>query len=168
MTEQARRRAWWLLPVVSVLLPLVIVGLVLWLVATVVLLVIVWLTWCTRGRYALVVYSNSPVWQEYFETRVVPDLAGRAMVLNWSERKGWQNSLPVLLFRVFAGTREFNPIAIVFEPLAWPRRFRFYRAFQSLKHGRRDEVDQVRAEFLQLLTKLATPTAASATNGNGA
>jgi hypothetical protein len=50
MTEQARRRAWWLLPVVIVLLPLVIVGLVLWLVATVVLLVIVWLTWCTRGR----------------------------------------------------------------------------------------------------------------------
>ena len=82
------------------------------------------------------------------------------MVLNWSERKGWKNSLAVLLFRVFAGTREFNPIAIVFEPLRWPRRFRFYRAFQSVKHGQRDEVEMVRAELLRLLNELATPTAA--------
>ena len=160
MTEQAKRRPWWLWPVVIVLLPFVIAGLVLWLVATVALLVIVWLTWCPRGRYALVVYSNSPIWQEYFETRVVPDLAGRAVVLNWSERKGWKNSLPVLLFRVFAGSREFNPIAIVFEPLAWPRRFRFYKAFQNFKRGRPDEVETVRAELLQLLNELATPTAA--------
>jgi hypothetical protein len=117
MTEEVERRPRWLWPLVIVLLPLVIVGLVLWLAATLLLLVLVWLTWCTRGRYVLVVHSASPIWQEYFETRVVPDLAGRATVLNWSERKAWKVSLAVLLFRVFAGSREFNPIAIVFEPL---------------------------------------------------
>ena len=160
MAEKSERQPWWLWPLLILLLPLVTVGLLLWLVASLLLLAIVWLTWCTHGRYALVVYSNSPIWQEYFETRVLPELKGRAAVLNWSERKGWKASLPVLLFRTFAGTREFNPIVIVFEPLLWPRRFRFYRAFQSFKHGRPEEVDTLRLELLRLLNKLVKPTEA--------
>ena len=146
-------------PLVIALLPLVIVLAVLWLVVglvtSVVLLVVVWMTWCRRGRYSLLVYSSSPVWQDYFEHRVLPELAGRAAVLNWSERKRWQLSLPVLLFRVFGGTREFNPIAIVFAPWRWPRRFRFYRAFRSFKHGRPEEVEALRQELLQALNELS-------------
>jgi hypothetical protein len=160
MAEKSERKPWWIWPVVVCLLPLVILGRVLWLVGSLILLSVVWLTWCTRGRYALVVYSNSPIWQEYFETRVLPELSGRAAVLNWSERKAWKLSLPVLLFRTFGGTREFNPIAIVFEPLVWPRRFRFYRAFRSFKHGRPEELETLRVEFLQLLNELAKPEAA--------
>jgi hypothetical protein len=155
MSQRAERRPWLLWPLVIVLLPAIIVALVLWLAAALLLLAVVWLTWCTRGRYALVVYSNSPIWQEYFERRVLPDLSGRVTVLNWSERRGWRVSLPVLLFRVFGGTREFNPIALVFQPFRWPRRFRFYRAFLSFKHGRRDEVETVRAEFLTALNRVA-------------
>ena len=159
MTDPSERRPWWLWPLVVLVLPLVIVGLLLWLVAALLLLALVWLTWCPRGRYALVVYSSSPIWQEYFERHVLPSLAGRATVLNWSERGTWKISLAALLFRVFAGSREFNPIAIVFEPLTWPHRFRFYRAFRSFKHGRRDEVETIRAEFFELLNELK-PTAA--------
>lgn len=158
MTDRSGRRPWWLWPLVVLALPFVIVGLLLWLVAALLLLALVWLTWCPRGRYALVVYSSSPIWQEYFERHVLPSLAGRARVLNWSERRTWKISLAVLLFHVFAGSREFNPIAIVFAPLTWPRRFRFYRAFRSFKHGRRDEVETIRAEFLELLNELK-PTA---------
>src|SRR5262245_14220720 len=122
MTEQDRKsRPWWIWPLVVVLLPLAFVGLFLWLVGSLLLLVVVWLTWCPRGRYALVVYSNSPVWQEYFETEMLPSLAGRAAILNWSARSRWEVSLPVMLFNLFGGSREFNPIAIVFEPLRWPR-----------------------------------------------
>jgi hypothetical protein len=160
MAEKSHRKPWWILPLVILLLPLVAVGLMLWLVVSLVLLSVVWATWCTRGRYALVVYSNSPIWQQYFETEVLPELSGRAAVLNWSERKGWKLSLPVLLFTNFGGTREFNPMAIVFEPLQWPRRFRFYRAFRSFKHGRPEEVDKLRLEFLQLLDELTKPKAA--------
>jgi len=64
-------------------------------------------------------------------------------------------SFPVLLFRLFGGSREFNPIAIVFEPMLWPRQFRFYRAFSSFKHGRPEEVEKLRAEFLKVLNELA-------------
>jgi hypothetical protein len=135
MTET--RQPWWLWPLLVVLLPLVVVGGVLWLMAAVLLQLVVWLTWCSRGRYVLVVYSYSPIWQEYFEQNVLPAVGSRGVVLNWSDRKQWSYSLPVALFRFFAGTREFNPLAIVFQPLAWPRRFRFYAPFKAFKHGRR-------------------------------
>jgi len=157
MSEE-RRRPWWALPLLIVLLPVVVVAVLFWLISALLLLSVVWLTWCPRRRYALVVYSSSPVWQEYFETQVISRLGERAVVLNWSERKRWTLSLPVMLFRVFGGPREFNPIAIVFQPLVWPRTFRFYKAFRSFKHGRPEEVDKLRLEFFRLLDTLVQPT----------
>ena len=148
-------------PVLIVLLPFVVVALLLGMVSALLLLSLVWLTWCPRRRYALVVYSNSPIWQEYFETQVIPRLGERAVVLNWSERKRWTFGLPAMLFRVFGGTRDFNPIAIVFEPMRWPRRFRFYKAFRSFKHGRPEDVEQLRREFFRALDALASTRAAS-------
>jgi len=149
------RRRWWLWPLLIVLLPFVLVGVFVWLTAAVVLLVYVWFTWCSRGRYALVVYSNSPIWREYFETNILPAIGTRGVVLNWSDRKRWRYSLPVVLFRFFAGTRDVNPLAIVFEPAAWPRRFRFYRAFRAFKHGRHEDVEKIRTDFFTLLDELA-------------
>jgi hypothetical protein len=61
------------------------------------------------------------------------------------------------MFQVFAGRREFNPLAIVFQPLAWPRQFRFYRAFTAFKHGRPQEVEEIRRQLLEMLDRLAPP-----------
>jgi hypothetical protein len=149
------RRPWWAWPLLIVFLPLVIVVLALWLLGALLLQVMVWAFWCSRGRYALVVYSNSPIWQEYFEERVLPALGARAVVLNWSERKQWDLSLATTLFTFFGGSREFNPIAIVFEPFRWPRYFRFYRAFREFKHGRREPSDRMVREFFTVLDEVA-------------
>jgi hypothetical protein len=153
MTET--RQPWWGWLVLVVLLPLVVVAGVLWLVTALLLQLVVWLTWCPRGRYVLVVYSNSPIWREYFEAHVLPAVSSRGVVLNWSERRQWHYSLPVALFKFFAGTRNFNPLAIVFQPLAWPRRFLFYPAFQAFKHGRPEGVEKMRLELFELLDQLA-------------
>ena len=153
MTE--KRQPWWLWPLLVVLLPFVAVLGVVWLAAAVLLQLVVWFTWCSRGRYVLVVYSNSPIWQAYFEQNVLPAVGSRGVVLNWSERKRWPYSLSVALFRLFGGTREFNPLAIVFQPLAWPRRFRFYKAFMTFKHGRPEEAEKMRRELFKLLDDLA-------------
>jgi hypothetical protein len=158
MTTPLKRTPWWAWPLLAVLLPVVVVALVLWLAAAVILQVAVWITWCSRGRYALVVYSNSPIWQEYFEEHVIPAVGDRGIVLNWSQRNAWPYSLPVALFRFFAGTREFNPLAIVFQPFAWPRRFRFFTPFKAFKHGRSREVDEMRRDLLELLDRLAPQT----------
>ena len=158
MTE--KRQPWWLRPLLVVLLPFVAVLGVVWLVAAVLLQLVVWFTWCSRERYVLVVYSNSPIWQAYFEQNVLPAVGSRGVVLNWSERKRWPYSLSVALFRLFGGTRQFNPLAIVFQPFVWPRRFRFYEPFQAFKHGRPDEVDKMRRELLETLDGLAPVTKA--------
>jgi hypothetical protein len=151
------RQPWWLWPLLVVLLPLVVVAGVLWLMTAALLLLVVWLTWCSRGRYVLVVYSDSPVWRDYFEQNVIPVVGSRGVILNWSERKQWSFSVPVALFRFFGGAREFNPLAVVFRPLAWPRRFRFYGPFQAFKHGRPQEVEDTRRDLLKLLDSLAPP-----------
>jgi hypothetical protein len=44
---------------------------------------------------------------------------------------------------------------VVFRPLAWPRRFRFYRPFQAFKHGRPQEVEEMRRNLLEMLDALA-------------
>jgi hypothetical protein len=152
----APRQPWFLWPLLLVAIPFFIVTVVIQLARSVIAQLVVWVTWCPRGRYALVVYSNSPIWQEYFEQHVLPAVGSRGVVLNWSERKRWRRSLAVELFRLFAGAREFNPLAIVFRPLALPRRFRFYGSFRAYKHGRRDEVEAMRRELLQTLDELAS------------
>jgi hypothetical protein len=103
---------WWAWPVLVVLLPLVVAVLALWLLCAALLPMVVWLTWCRHGLYVLVVYSSSPVWQEYFETRVLPALGDRAVVLNWSERKQWKLSLAVALFKFFGGLNSRLPIVL--------------------------------------------------------
>jgi hypothetical protein len=155
MATTKNRAPWWIWPLLLVFLPLVAIAFVFWLAAAIALQIIVWTVWCSRGRYALVVYSHSPIWREYFERHVLPAVGTRGVVLNWSERKQWSYSLPVALFRFFAGGREFNPLAVVFQPLAWPRRFRFYGPFQAFKHGRPQEVEDMRRDLLKLLDGLA-------------
>ena len=91
MTET--RPPWWAWPLLVVVLPVIVVAGVLWLLAAVLLQLAVWLAWCSRGRYVLVVYSNSPIWQEYFEQQVLPAVGPRGVVLNWSERQRWPLSL---------------------------------------------------------------------------
>jgi hypothetical protein len=154
VTRTRKRAPWWAWPILAALLPLVVAVFAFWLAAAVLLQLAVWTTWCARGRYALVVYSNSPLWREYFEEHVIPAVGDRGVVLNWSERKAWPYSLSVALFRFFGGRREFNPLAIVFQPLAWPRRFRFFRPFKALKDGRPREVEEMRHELLELLDRV--------------
>ena len=152
------RLRWWhwpLVPFAVVLalacVPLLVIYGIVRAVIRFALLVVVWTSWLPRGRRALVVYSNSPVWQAYFDAEVVPHLSDRAVVLNWSERKQWKRSLPVMLFRSFSGTREFNPQVIVFPPYRRPQYFRFYEAFRAYKHGRPQEVEAIRARMFRAL-----------------
>lgn len=138
-----------LLPVLLVYVP---VYLLIWLAFGLLLHLAVWIWWCTHGKYALIVYSNSPVWKDYFESQVLPALENRAVVLNWSERQQWRGrSLAVLAFRYFGGDREFNPLAIVFRPGRFRRVFRFWRPFLDFKHGKPERVERMKDKLLGLV-----------------
>ena len=111
----------------------------------------------------ILVYSNSPNWQEYIEAHWLPRIGDRLAILNWSERSTWHERYPLEAMLVKSlGDREFNPAAIILtsQPIAsllaswWhallhldavrilvPRApskdvVRFFQAFRDYKHGK--------------------------------
>jgi len=131
--------------------PLILLALGLYLVAGILLHIAVWCIWCTRGRDVLLVYSNSPIWQPYVEDHLLPRLGRRAVVLNWSQRRSWRRTLSVAAFRFFGGSREYNPMAVVFRPFRLAQSFRFYKPFRELKHGKPEAVIELTEQLFALL-----------------
>jgi hypothetical protein len=111
----------------------------------------VWLWWIGRARRrVLFVYSDSPNWKEYVEANIVPKLPANTVVLNWSNRARWPTfSLPVMLFRRFAGDREFNPIGLVFDRFDVVEPYRFWQPFRDAKHGHSEALQLVETRFLK-------------------
>lgn len=116
------------------------------------LYVCVWLLWLPHGRDVLLIYSDSPIWQEYMTQEVLPRVRDRAVVLNWSERSRWSHwSLAVRVFRFFSGDGEFNPMVIVFRPLRLAKKFQYWRAFKDYKHGKAEAVEAITRELFDYL-----------------
>src|SRR4051794_36632861 len=95
------------IPAIPLILLALFVFLPFYLVWCICFRVAIWCWWCARGRDVLFVYSDSPIWHDYVEDRILSELEDRAVVLNWSERKRWRTSLATLAFRHFGGSREF-------------------------------------------------------------
>jgi hypothetical protein len=134
-----------------ILFPVIVIGGVFYYLWGLTLSVLIWIVWGTSGRHILFVHSNSPIWSEYIEQEIIPHIQGKAVILNWSERKMWKSSLAVWAFHYFGGRRNFNPMAIVFHPFRLNRTFRFYEAFQDYKHGSIESLTKIKAEFLSAI-----------------
>jgi hypothetical protein len=152
----------------AILLVVVVVTLPVWVATLVVILLargvqlltlypLVWFWWIGRGSMrALFVYSDSPNWKEHVEASILPKLPPDTVVLNWSNRARWRMlSLPVMLFRCFAGDREFNPIGLVFERFRLVERYRFWQPFRDAKHGRLEALQLVEARFLRQVRRMS-------------
>jgi len=116
------------------------------------LYLLVWALWLPRGKDVLLVYSESPIWQEYMTTQVLPLVQERAVVLNWSERKRWSHwSLATALFHQFGGAGDFNPLVVLFKPLRGANIYRFWSGFKDWKHGYREPVERLTQELVASL-----------------
>jgi hypothetical protein len=113
------------------------------------------------------VYSDSSIWKEHIETEVIPQLSDRVVILNWSRRKEWRVSLATLAFQHFAGSKEFNPMAIVFRPFRSRVEFRFWRPFQAWKKNKRDELEAMERSFIELASRLGKTKGEQAGTSNG-
>ena len=122
-----------------------------------------------QGKILLLVYSNSPHWQLYVEQHWLPKWEHRAVVLNWSQRAQWENSArpEALLFRACAGTREFNPLAIVVPPSGTVHVVRFWRAFRDYKHGKGELLRVAEAELERHLALVAATDSQFGPAGGG-
>lgn len=72
-----------LLPVI---LPVAVVAFGLFFLYRITLYLLIWTLWLPRGKDILLVYSDSPIWQGYMASEVLPLVQERAVVLNWSQR----------------------------------------------------------------------------------
>lgn len=146
---------WWLIALLIIASPIIIVfvviGLGIHLTIRLGLTAAVWCAWLPRGRDTLIVYSDSAVWKVHMETEILPALASRVVVLNWSERARWPFGLPAAVFRHFAGAREFNPLAVVFRPMRPARVFRFWQPFSEWKQGKREPLARLEKELFAYL-----------------
>ena len=109
--------------------------------------------WRPLGKVGLLVYSNSQHWQEYIESRWLPYVADRLVVLNWSERHRWPATAPLeaSVHRRWAGDREFNPVAIIFRDKSRPSVVRFWRAFRDHRHGKSSALRAAEQDLATLL-----------------
>ena len=105
------------------------------------------------ARRVILVYSDSPHWKRHIETHWLPHLREHAVVLNWSERSAWERShrLEAAVFRHYAGTREFNPVAIVLSGWQPAEVIRFWQPFRDFRHNRPGPLRQAEARLGDLL-----------------
>ena len=125
--------------------PILLLALVLYFLWGAILYLAIWLTF--KKQFVVFVYSDSPTWKAYMEKEILPLIQDRAVILNWSERRKWKNSLAVLAFRYFAGYKNFNPIGIIFRPFRFVKTYRFFEAFKKFKTGDPQEVEKIKEEL---------------------
>ena len=138
---------------IPLMVPLLVLAAVIYAVWALTLRFLVLVLWVPRGYRVLVVYSNSPHWKQYFEERIVPRLASRCVVLNWSERRQWSLSLGGCLFWFYGGHRAYNPLVIVFRPFGRATVFRFWSAFRDARRGRLEPLHQLEAELFTVASR---------------
>jgi hypothetical protein len=143
-------------PLILVLLALLVLGLPFYCAYRLLLRLVFEALVTSRGRRILLVYSRSPVWQEYVETHWMPRLQDHAMVLNWSDRATWKSrsSFAVWVFRHWAPSENFNPMAIVFPRFRRARRVGFYHAFRDWKHGQEQALKDAERQLFGYVDQL--------------
>ncbi|MFL5620169.1 MAG: hypothetical protein ACJ79A_17455 [Gemmatimonadaceae bacterium] len=102
------------------------------------------------GKDVVVVYTDSPHWKEYIETRWLPRWGDRAIAFDRS--KPWRVDQPeARLWRAVAGAVEHTPVVIVVPPSGRVQIVRFFLAFRDHKHGREQRLREAEARLAQLL-----------------
>lgn len=143
-----------------VLLPLAPLLIATYFAYASVLQIVIWVWWCTRGVNVLLVYSDSPNWHDYIEANILPRLPASSVVINWSDRRNWKWwSLPAMAARFFGGTREFNPMIVIFRPLHWAKTYRFWKPFKDHKHGKTEPLHALETKLFNDLWRAGIGTA---------
>ena len=114
--------------------------------------VVAWVWVGGASQRVLFVYSDSPLWHQYCEEKVIPHLPQRSKLLNWSLRREWRWYDPsVALARFFGGRYSYNPIGLVAVRFGRVKVFRFWAGFRELKKGNANPLDAELLRFYSVL-----------------
>jgi hypothetical protein len=104
-------------------------------------------------QLGLVVYSDSQLWKSRIEEEWLPRFGARVAVLNWSERRQWDPTDP--LVRLFYGAvdlnEDFNPAVILLRTDRRPLLFRFYPAFKHAQFGHPEELQRMERQMFGVI-----------------
>lgn len=109
------------------------------------------------GKHILLVYSQSPNWQEYIESNWLPRLREHAVIVDWSLRPSWRRPFPLEIkaFRHWGGGEtEFNPMAIIFPSRGKVRTIRFWQPFRDFKHGKTVTLEEAEKDLFEFVDRL--------------
>ena len=102
------------------------------------------------GKDVLVVYTDSPHWKEYIETRWLPRWGDRAIAFDRS--KPWrEDQVEARLWRAVAGMAEHTPVVIVVPARGKVQIVRFWLAFRDFKHGKDKRLREAEARLATIL-----------------
>lgn len=104
----------------------------------------------------MLVYSESPNWQDYIEANWLPRLRSHAVILNWSDRNDWKQAKPLeaKILRHWGGYSEFNPMAVYFPRVGKVKTIRFFKAFRDFKHGKERSLKQAESELFAIVDQI--------------
>ncbi len=155
------------IPVLVLLMPLIVLALAVYFTNRALTYFLVWLLWIPHGKRVLVVYSDSPIWHDYFVNEIFPVVKERAVILNWSERKRWPKwSLATHVFRSFRGRHAYNPMVMVFRPFRSAECFQFWEPFKYWKRGNTWPVESMKRDLIDSLESYCTQSALTFTPGS--
>jgi hypothetical protein len=104
------------------------------------------------GKDLLIVYTDSPHWQPYIESRWIPRWGNRAVVLNRS--RPWARSqIEAKLWRTLGGIVNHTPLAVVIPRQGKAELVRFFVAFRDHKHGKPARLEAAERDLEQALSK---------------
>jgi hypothetical protein len=112
-----------------------------------------WIRHGRKGRFILFVYSDSSTWKDYVETKILPRIEARSVVLNWSTRREWeaQMQFEMRLYDQWAGPGGFVPVAMIFPITAKARVYRLWQRSDNPKHGKDKVSKEAEKSFFEAM-----------------
>jgi hypothetical protein len=107
--------------------------------------------WVPHGVRCLIVYSNSPKWQEHIENQWLPRLKHCARLLTLQDRGRRKGDLEARVFTYFCSGGYANPVVVVFRGLKEPLVFRFFGAFREARKGRPQYLRELESRLFAVL-----------------
>jgi hypothetical protein len=102
----------------------------------------------SKKKRIIFVTSESPIWHDYLNNKWIPLIKEHAYILNWSQRKEWDESQwEVKAFHHWGRDREMNPIFIIYGNLLNIQVFRMYEPFIDYKHGKEKKLLDMEKEI---------------------
>lgn len=93
-----------------------------------------WFKYGRIGKNFLIVYSNSPKWESYFQNEIIPLFNNNAVIVNIStDHNIAKTHIELVAHKEWAGYENHTPIVLYIPKFGIVKKVRFYSAFIEAK-----------------------------------